>query len=110
MRLGHLFPPAGDTSTLVVTCRPADYSASRVARAVEDVDARLLNLNVTEPADPDTSRMEIELRVSHRNAASVARSLERYGFEVIDSSSPSLYASAEETADRVAELLYYINL
>lgn len=110
MRLGHLFPTAGDTSTIIVACRKADYSASRVARAVEDVDAMLLNLNVTEPASPEASMMEIELRVSHRNPSSVARSLERYGFEVIGSSSPSLYASAEEAAERVAELLHYINL
>lgn len=110
MRLGHLFPEVGDTSTLIVSCRPADYSASRLARAVEDVDARLLNLNVTASDHPDAPGMEIELRVSHRNPSSVARSLERYGFEVTASSSPSLYATAEEAADRVAELLHYINL
>ncbi|MDE6556213.1 MAG: hypothetical protein K2K55_04535 [Duncaniella sp.] len=109
LRLSRLFPPLEEASTLTVSCPPGDYSAARLAQAVEDVDARLLNLNMTAP-DAGRERIEVELRVSHRNPASVARSLERYGFEVTATTSEALYTSPEEAADRVAELLYYINL
>ncbi|GFI52668.1 hypothetical protein IMSAGC021_00974 [Muribaculaceae bacterium] len=43
----RLFPKMEESSTLVLTCRRGDYSASRIARAVDDADAHLLNLNVT---------------------------------------------------------------
>ncbi|MDE6684329.1 MAG: hypothetical protein K2J94_04020, partial [Duncaniella sp.] len=45
--LERLFPPRDESSRLLVSCITSDYSASRIARAVEDADAHLLNLNVT---------------------------------------------------------------
>ena len=54
-----------ESSTLVLTCRRGDYSASRIARAVEDADAHLLNLNVTADSERSDSRIEAELRISH---------------------------------------------
>ena len=109
-RLNRLFPAVEEASTLIAVCRPADYSASRIAMAVEDADARLLNLNIIAPETDADAMMRVEVRVCHRNPSAVARSLERYGFEVVATSAPSLYTTAEEAADRVAELLHYINL
>ena len=63
----RLMPENPETGRLTVACAPADYSASIIARAVEDVDAHLLNLNVT--ADSDAARVVTDLR-----AASHARS------------------------------------
>lgn len=83
-RLARLFPFVGDSSTLVLSCPKGDYSASRIAHAVEDCDAHLLNLNVTADRAESDGRLIVELRVSHRNPESVGRSLERYGYEVID--------------------------
>ncbi|MCM1036702.1 MAG: hypothetical protein NC406_05185 [Bacteroides sp.] len=72
-----------DTSLLRVECSPAMYSASLIARAVEDCDARLLNLNVTGMSATEPL-MSVLLRVSHRDPERVSRSLERYGFSVAD--------------------------
>lgn len=90
----YLYPPVPDSSRLLVGCRREDYSASRIAHAVEDCDAHLLNLNVTgfnTEADSDTSSgysakfpVVFDIRVSHRNADSIMRSLERYGYTVLD--------------------------
>ena len=77
----HLFPANPETSELTVACPRRDYSASLIARAVEDADAHLLNLNVTSTSDPE-GLIWVDLRVSHRNAGAVSRSLERYGYEV----------------------------
>lgn len=107
--LERLFPPRDDASTLLVSCLPADYSASRIARAVEDCDAHLLNLNVTTDGARLDNRVVCELRVSHRSPLSVARSLERYGYEVVDTDARDL--AADPTAsERVAELLHYLEL
>lgn len=68
---------------LTVACQRQDYSASRIAHAVEDCDAHLLNLNVTADS-PSADIVTVELRVGHRNPTSVARSLQRYGFCVVN--------------------------
>lgn len=90
----YLYPPVGDSSRLLVGCRSEDYSASRIARAVEDCNAHVLNLNVTHMGggstvdDGDRSDtgfpVVFDLRVSLRNPDTVSRSLERYGYTVLD--------------------------
>lgn len=81
----YLFPPVADSSRLLVGCAREDYSASRIAHAVEDCDAHLLNLNVTSMgALPDADYPVVfDLRVDHRDATSIVRSLERYGYSVL---------------------------
>lgn len=71
--LARLMPARPDASRLTVTCRPGDYSASAIARAVEDCNAHLLNLNVTSDTDADGD-LTVELRISHRDTGAVARS------------------------------------
>lgn len=107
--LERLFPDFEESSTLLVSCIPSDYSASRIAHAVEDVNAHLLNLNVTSDGRLMDNRVVVELRVNHRNPGSVARSLERYGYEVEDVSSASDPASAEQLERRLGELMRYLN-
>lgn len=105
----RLFPRIEESSRLLVSCIPADYSASRIARAVEDADAHLLNLNVTSDGERLDNRLVAELRVSHRSPLAVARSLERYGFEVIDVDHASLESDGT-ASDRIQELLHILNL
>ena len=90
----YLYPPVADSSRLLVGCSREDYSASRIAHAVEDCDAHLLNLNVTSfhtgydadtyYADHSKFPVVFDIRVSHRNADSIMRSLVRYGYTVLD--------------------------
>lgn len=109
-RFARLFPFVGDSSTLVLSCPKGDYSASRIAHAVEDCDAHLLNLNVTADRAESDGRLIVELRVSHRNPESVGRSLERYGYEVID------FVGGDDSDDdslmrsRYEELMMYLGL
>lgn len=95
----------------MIACRRRDYSASRIARAVEDCDAHLLNLNVTADTDYDTSnRLIVELRVNHRNPSAIARSIERYGYEVVDFESVATNDDDETARRRLDELLHYLEL
>lgn len=75
----------GDECVLTVRCAPGDYSAGVIARAVEDCDAHLLGLELLEPdiaPGDDRPMARVRLRVNHRTPVAVARSLERYGYEV----------------------------
>ena len=112
LRLAHLMPPQEDASVLMVACRPDDFSASALAHAVEDSDAHLINLNVTD-FKLDDGRIMIELRTNHRNGGSTARSLERYGFEVLDYDVPGGVADDDSEftlRSRAAELLHIVNI
>lgn len=104
----RLFPAVEECSELSVACFRTDYSASRIARAVEDVDAHLLNLNVTSVVTPH-GEVVVDLRVNRRSAASVARSLERYGYRVVDIRD-SGDAPLDSLGERVGELLLHINM
>ncbi len=101
----RLFPPQPDSSELTIKCRRVDYSASAIARAVEDCDAHLLNLNVTSLTGEEAGDLFVDLRINHRNALSVARSLERYGYEVID-----IAGLAPDIADSVQERINLLRI
>lgn len=105
----HFFPTVEEASRLSISCYRADYSASRIACAVEDCDAHLINLNVTDRLTPE-GEIIIDLRINHRNASSVARSLERYGYTVIQTSSEDGDLHQEVAAGRVAQLMAQLNV
>ncbi len=100
------FPPNPDSSRLLVGCAQGDYSASRIAHAVEDADASLINLNVTS-LESQAAQIVVALRVDHRDPDRVARSLERYGYEVADTDRSEL-ADDPVLQSRLNELLHYL--
>lgn len=104
----RLFPPVADYSELSVACHRSDFSAARISRAVEDADAHLLNLNVTSLAMPG-GRIVVDLRVSHRDAGAVRRSLERYGFDTLQIHS-GIDNLESAMADRIGSLMAQIDI
>lgn len=76
-----------DTSRIVLYCDRADYSASRIARAVEDADVHVISL-VMSPDTEIADRLNVDIRITSPSATAAVRSLERYGFEVIAVDSP----------------------
>lgn len=104
-----LYPPVGDASTLVLAVSPADYSASVIARAVEDCDAHLLNLNVSSERS-EHGEMLVYIRVNHRRADSVARSVERFGYRVVSAHGGFDDLTEDTARDRVNELLRYLGV
>lgn len=104
--LGHLIAARDDSSMLTIDCAPGDYSASRIARAIEDADANLVDL-LSSPAEE--GRMRVTLRVSHSDPSAAARSLERYGFEVTEAHGAE-YADAQIADDRLRALQLYLNV
>lgn len=104
--LGRLIAPRDDSSIVVVRCKPAEYSASRLAHAVEDADAHLVDL-WSSPAS--AGEIEVTMRVRLGDPSPVVMSLERYGYEVVSS-----FGNYNElqvlSADRLLELQTLLNI
>lgn len=104
----RVFPVVGESSELSVSCYRVDYSASVISRAVEDADAHLLNLNVTDEVLP-SGEIVVDLRISHRSVMAVVRSLERYGYNVLrvrDAFEPADPVLSE----RISQLMVQLNV
>lgn len=104
----RLFPHIPDSCELSIACFRSDFCASVIARAVEDCDAHLLNLNITDDTLP-SGEMVVDLRISHRQSISVSRSLERYGYRVI-AIRGELSDDYDTIRSRAGELLALINV
>lgn len=102
------FPRNDESTELTLVVRPADYSASILARAVEDCNANVINLNVTGDRSEE-GYLVVDLRVDVVNGGAVARSLERYGFEVIDFVSPE-DRGFDTARDRANEILRILDI
>ncbi len=105
--LGRMIAARDDASTLTVECPPSDYSASAIARAVEDADAHLVDL-WSAPSD-DGANIRVTLRVRLDNPEAAVRSLNRYGYDVVETSArPTGSATVDE--ERLSALQVYLNV
>lgn len=80
--LGRQIAPRYDCSLIELVCAPHDYSASMIARAIEDTDAHLVDL-FTVPSDDGS--LHVTLRIRCEDPTAAVHSLERYGYTVTDS-------------------------
>lgn len=104
-----MMPPQPEASRLLVACYPANFSASVLARAIEDTNAHLINMNVTSRR-LDDGRLTIELRTNRRNPSAAVRSLERYGYEVLATDETEPDETDSQLRARAAELLNILEL
>lgn len=65
---------------IVLTLTHNDYSLSQIAQIVESNDAKVLNLYIT--SSPDSSQMEITLKLNTTNLLPVLRTFERFSYDV----------------------------
>lgn len=108
LQLARLVPFNPEASVLTVLCRRSDYSAGRIAHAIEDCNANLINLNVTSDT-PGDDMVAVEIRVDRKNTAAIARSLARYDYIVLGHDSHDDVID-ETGRNRVAELLRYLDI
>ena len=81
---GRMIAARDDCSVITVECAPEDYSASIIAHAIEDSDAHLVDLF---SAPGDNGHIIVTLRVRRSDPTAAVRSLERYGFLVLEAHS-----------------------
>ncbi|MBD5189809.1 MAG: hypothetical protein HDS95_05970 [Bacteroidales bacterium] len=104
--LGRMIPARDDSSIVTLECAPADYSASRISHAVEDSDAHIVDLW---SAPAENGKIRVTLRVRRSDPTPTVHNLERYGYDVIDTSS-SDYQDAEVAWERLLALNALLNV
>lgn len=57
-----------------------DYSLSQIAQIIESNDAKILNLYILSP--PDSTRMEVTIKLNTNNLMPIIRTFERFEYEV----------------------------
>jgi hypothetical protein len=100
--LSDFISPSGEYSTIEIMCSARDYSSSSITRAVEDADADIIGLFVS---NAEAGKTKITVRVNIENPEHVARSLQRYGYEVT-----AVYSSVTPDYDKLANHLYALQL
>lgn len=104
--LAREFGSRGETAMLTVRCHASDYSASRIAIAVEDAGCHLTDM-WSSPSDDGS--LTVTLRVGCQDPSPVIHSLERYGFEV-EGVYANNYADAAVAGERLLALQSYLNV
>jgi CBS domain-containing protein len=84
-----------------------DYSLSQIAQIVESNNVRVLSMYITSP--PDSTRLEVTLKVNTNDLASVIRTFERYNYDV------KTWVTSDDSMDRFYSerfdlLMKYLNI
>lgn len=102
----RMMPHSDEFSEIMAHADNRTYSASAMARAVEDSDASLISL-LTYP--DDEGGLNVYLRINRADPSHAARSLERYGYSVTYAHGPE-NSEAELSEQRLTELQHYLNI
>lgn len=92
---------------IVLDLLERDYSLTQIAQIVESNNVKILSMYITSP--PDSTRLEVTIKVNTTDLTSVIRTFERYNYEVktwvsTDDSMESLYS------ERFDLLMKYLNI
>jgi len=92
---------------IVLELLERDYSLTQIAQIVEGNNMKVLSLYITSP--PDSTRLQVTLKVNSRDLSSAIRTFERYNYEVktwltSDDALDSFYS------DRFDMLMKYLNI
>lgn len=84
-----------------------DYSLSQIAQIVEGNNVKVLSMYITSP--PDSTRLEVTIKVNTNDLTSVIRTFERYNYEV------KTWVTSDDEMDRFYSerfdlLMKYLNM
>ncbi|RMG83611.1 MAG: CBS domain-containing protein [Bacteroidetes bacterium] len=83
-----------------------DYYFSQIARVIEENDAKILGAFITSP--PDTTKMNLTIKVNTYEIDGIIQSFERLGYTVVGSYGSNVYD--EDFRERLDEFFKYLNI
>ncbi|MDY0097625.1 MAG: CBS domain-containing protein [Bacteroidales bacterium] len=92
---------------IVIEVIDRDYSLSQIAQIVESNNVRILSMYITSP--PESTRLEVTIKVNTYDLTSVIRTFERYNYEV------KTWVTSDDSMDRFYSerfdlLMKYLNI
>jgi Mg/Co/Ni transporter MgtE len=93
-------------SVLVLEMNANDYTLAQIAQIVESNHAKILNLFVSNI--PDSTKIQVNLRINQQNLSAIIRTFERYDYQVLASFQDS--QQPDELQDRYQELMHYLSM
>jgi len=92
---------------IVLELLERDYSLSQIAQIIEGNNLKVLSMYITSP--PDSTKLEVTLKVNSGDLSSVIRTFERYNYDV------RTWVSNDDTMDRfyterLDMLIKYLNI
>jgi CBS domain-containing protein len=94
-------------SVMVLEIASKDYSISEIARIVESNDAKILGLYIS--AYPDSTRLEVTLKVNVQDIGNLMQSFNRYNYEIKATWSQQ-DAYSDGLQDRFDALMNYLSI
>jgi len=84
-----------------------DYSLSQIAQIIESNNVKVLSMYITSP--PDSTRLEVTIKVNSNDLTSVIRTFERYNYDV------KTWVTSDDSMDRFYSerfdlLMKYLNI
>ncbi len=93
-------------SLIVLELNLMDYSLSQIAQIAESNGARILSLFLS--PRPDSTELEVTLKINLQDASAVLQTLERYGYTVRESFTQG--NSKKDLQERYDSLMHYLNI
>lgn len=93
-------------SIVVLSINKHDYSLSQIARIVESENALILNAFIT--SQPDSTALEVTLKINKPNILAIIATFERFGYEVEASFTETEYIDSLQ--ENYNALMHYLNV
>jgi signal-transduction protein with cAMP-binding, CBS, and nucleotidyltransferase domain len=93
-------------SVLVLEMDANNYALSQIAQIVESNQAKIMNLFVN--SEPDSTKIQVSLKINQQNLSSIIRTFERYDYNVL--ASYQAEDQHNELQERYDELMLYLNM
>jgi acetoin utilization protein AcuB len=93
-------------SLIILELHVRDYSLSQISQIVESNGAKILSLFLT--SHPESTELDITLKINLQNAAPVLQTFERFGYHIKASFSQS--DNNKNLQDRYDALIHYLNI
>jgi CBS domain-containing protein len=104
--LGKMAAVQNPGGVIVLEMNQHDYSVTQIGNIIEGNEAKILSLHVS--SQPDSTKIEVTIKVNRENLAPIIQTFNRYNYEV-----KAIFQNGDYNKgldDRLNEFLHYLNI
>ncbi|HRH10229.1 MAG TPA: CBS domain-containing protein [Bacteroidia bacterium] len=104
--LGNMIAVQNPGGVIVLELNQVDYSLTQIGSIIEGNDAKVLSLHVS--SDPDSTKMEVTIKVNREDLSSILQTFARYNYKVKAHFQQGDYDA--NLKDKMDQFLRYLNM